>query len=113
MLYRFMFYSGIAVFLVSLPRLHTFKQDLFRLVKPRCRVVSDFHIAECPRKVHVEVYVESVGNVSGQLREWHIAETAFTVKQVNKFRQIRLRVLPCRTHVRQWQNHVPVVRALQ
>ena len=53
------------------------------------------------------------GKVSGR-DEDKIAHCGFTVAhEVNKFRQIRLRVLPCRTHVRQWQNHVPEVRALQ
>lgn len=58
---------GIVVFLVSPPRLHPFEQGLFRLVEPRRRVIADFHVAERPRKVHVEMHVEGVGNVDRQL----------------------------------------------
>ena len=104
---------GIVVFLVSPPRLHPFEQGLFRLVEPRRRVIADFHVAERPRKVHVEMHVEGVGDVDRQLRQGYVAETTLAVEQVDQFRQIRLRVLPRRAYLRQRQSHVPVVRVLQ
>lgn len=48
--------------LSAFPRLHPFKQLLLRAVDPRRRIVTDFHVAERPRKIRVDLHIEHVGD---------------------------------------------------